>query len=61
MVPCSRADIFSTKSLSMIEKRILMKVLTLCMNYEEKKSEFEGRVSYVEYLYGLYLYILCIQ
>uniref|UniRef100_A0A7G3AL22 Rab proteins geranylgeranyltransferase component A n=2 Tax=Lutzomyia longipalpis TaxID=7200 RepID=A0A7G3AL22_LUTLO len=40
-VPCSRADVFNTKEVSMVEKRILMKMLETCMQCEEGNEEFE--------------------
>jgi len=40
-VPCSRADIFNSKFVSVIEKRMIMKVLTFCMNYEEDAAEVQ--------------------
>nr|CAB3230603.1 rab proteins geranylgeranyltransferase component A 2 [Phallusia mammillata] len=51
-VPCSRADVFSSKFVTVIEKRILMRVLTLCANYEahpEEYEEFEDRL-FLEFL-----------
>lgn len=42
VVPCSRSDIFSTKSISMIEKRILMKLLTFCMDYKSHQEQYQG-------------------
>lgn len=33
-VPCNRSDIFSSSFLSMIEKRTLMKFLTLCLEFD---------------------------
>ncbi|XP_048191476.1 rab proteins geranylgeranyltransferase component A 1 isoform X2 [Perognathus longimembris pacificus] len=41
-VPCSRADIFNSKQLTMVEKRMLMKFLTFCMEYEEHPDEYKG-------------------
>ncbi|GAB6033235.1 hypothetical protein CHUAL_012838 [Chamberlinius hualienensis] len=41
-VPCSRADVFSTKNVSIVEKRMLMKLLTFCLNYETQSEEYEG-------------------
>ena len=41
-VPCSRADVFSSKQVSMIEKRMLMKLLTFCMEYDKHPEEYEG-------------------
>ncbi|XP_075042332.1 rab proteins geranylgeranyltransferase component A 1 [Mixophyes fleayi] len=40
-VPCSRADVFASKQLSMIEKRTLMKFLTFCADYEEHIEEYQ--------------------
>ncbi|XP_051877164.1 rab proteins geranylgeranyltransferase component A 1 [Pristis pectinata] len=39
-VPCSRADVFASKRLTMIEKRILMKFLTFCLEYEQHPDEY---------------------
>ncbi|XP_066998765.2 rab proteins geranylgeranyltransferase component A 2 [Anabrus simplex] len=41
-VPCSRADVFSTKHVSVVEKRMLMKLLTACVENEDANKEFEG-------------------
>ena len=35
-VPCSRADVFETKIVSMLEKRKMMKFLSFCSNFEEE-------------------------
>lgn len=53
-VPCSRSDVFNTKDLSIVEKRLLMKFLTICLTYgedkcEEDMSEYRGK-SFIEYL-----------
>lgn len=53
-VPCSRSDVFNTKDLNIVEKRLLMKFLTLCLTYGEDKceedlSEFRGK-TFTEYL-----------
>ncbi|XP_073811629.1 rab escort protein [Musca autumnalis] len=53
-VPCSRSDVFNTKDLSIVEKRLLMKFLTICLTYgedkcEEDMSEFKGK-TFIEYL-----------
>ncbi|XP_023697489.2 rab proteins geranylgeranyltransferase component A 1 isoform X1 [Paramormyrops kingsleyae] len=39
-VPCSRADVFGSKQLTMVEKRMLMKFLTFCLDYEEHPEEY---------------------
>lgn len=43
-VPCSRADVFNSKQLTMVEKRMLMKFLTFCMEYEKHPDEYKGIV-----------------
>lgn len=53
-VPCSRSDVFNTKTLTIVEKRLLMKFLTACNDYGEDKCnedslEFRGR-TFLEYL-----------
>ncbi|XP_028839582.1 rab proteins geranylgeranyltransferase component A 1 [Denticeps clupeoides] len=40
-VPCSRADVFSSKQLTMVEKRMLMKFLTFCLDFEQHPEEFQ--------------------
>jgi len=51
-VPCSRADVFATHHVTVVEKRMLMKLLTVCMEYESSSKEFEGFEdrSFLEYL-----------
>uniref|UniRef100_H3A535 CHM Rab escort protein n=1 Tax=Latimeria chalumnae TaxID=7897 RepID=H3A535_LATCH len=39
-VPCSRADVFADKQLTVVEKRMLMKFLTFCMEYEQHPEEY---------------------
>ncbi|XP_060231668.1 rab proteins geranylgeranyltransferase component A 1 isoform X1 [Meriones unguiculatus] len=51
-VPCSRADVFNSKQLTMVEKRLLMKFLTFCMEYEEHPNEYKG---YEETIFSEYL------
>lgn len=41
-VPSSRADVFATRHVSVVEKRILMKYLTFCINYQENPEVFEA-------------------
>lgn len=53
-VPCSRSDVFNTKTLTIVEKRLLMKFLTSCQDYGEDKCNedslaFRGR-TFHEYL-----------
>lgn len=40
-VPCSRADVFNSKELTMVEKRMLMKFLTFCLDYEQHPDEYQ--------------------
>ncbi|KAM4663408.1 rab proteins geranylgeranyltransferase component A 1 [Discoglossus pictus] len=51
-VPCSRADVFTSKQLSMVEKRTLMKFLTFCADYEQHPEEYNGHQeeSFLEFL-----------
>ncbi|KAJ1521318.1 hypothetical protein ONE63_002994 [Megalurothrips usitatus] len=51
-VPCSRADVFATRYVSVVEKRMLMKLLTGCMDSENIVQEFEGFESktFLDYL-----------
>ncbi|KAK6480435.1 rab proteins geranylgeranyltransferase component A 2-like [Huso huso] len=39
-VPCSRADVFASKQLTVVEKRMLMKFLTFCMDYQQHPEEY---------------------
>ena len=41
-VPCSRADVFSTKQVSMIEKRMMMKFLQFSIDFANKSDEYEA-------------------
>ncbi|XP_014714407.1 rab proteins geranylgeranyltransferase component A 2 [Equus asinus] len=51
-VPCSRADVFNSKALTMVEKRMLMKFLTFCLDYEQHPEEYQAfmQCSFSEYL-----------
>lgn len=48
IVPGSRADIFTKKNVSIIEKRLLMKFMTSCMEYD-KPTEGEERNDFKEF------------
>lgn len=39
VVPCSRSDVFTSKSVNVVEKRLLMKFLNNCLEYNKKPSE----------------------
>lgn len=41
-VPCSRADVFSSSVISIVEKRMLMKYLTFCLDFEQQQDQYEG-------------------
>ncbi|XP_069068758.1 rab proteins geranylgeranyltransferase component A 1 isoform X1 [Pleurodeles waltl] len=45
-VPCSRADVFNSKQLTMVEKRMLMKFLTFCSDYEQHPEEYQDFMDY---------------
>uniref|UniRef100_A0A8C8SPE7 Rab proteins geranylgeranyltransferase component A n=1 Tax=Pelusios castaneus TaxID=367368 RepID=A0A8C8SPE7_9SAUR len=51
-VPCSRADVFNSKQLTMVEKRMLMKFLTFCLDYEQHPDAYQD---YKEYKFSEYL------
>ncbi|XP_060548081.1 rab proteins geranylgeranyltransferase component A 1 isoform X2 [Pantherophis guttatus] len=42
-VPCSRADIFNNKQLTMVEKRMLMRFLTFCLDFEQRPDEYQAQ------------------
>ncbi|XP_003765679.2 rab proteins geranylgeranyltransferase component A 2-like [Sarcophilus harrisii] len=52
LVPCSRADVFNSKKLTMVEKRMLMKFLTFCLDYEQHPDEYKA---YEESTFSEYL------
>ncbi|NXN89744.1 RAE1 geranylgeranyltransferase, partial [Bombycilla garrulus] len=37
----SRADVFNSRQLTMVEKRMLMKFLTFCLDYEQHPEEYQ--------------------
>ncbi|XP_068187818.1 rab proteins geranylgeranyltransferase component A 1 [Antennarius striatus] len=48
-VPCSRADVFASRQLSMVEKRKLMRFLTSCVEETEDQQAYSGQ-PYLEFL-----------
>ncbi|KAM6911000.1 rab proteins geranylgeranyltransferase component A 1 [Lycodopsis pacificus] len=48
-VPCSRADVFASRQLSVVEKRKLMRYLTSCVEETEEQRAYNGR-PYLEFL-----------
>nr|XP_020469592.1 rab proteins geranylgeranyltransferase component A 1-like [Monopterus albus] len=48
-VPCSRADVFASRQLSVVEKRKLMRFLTSCVEETEEQRAYNGR-PYFEFL-----------
>lgn len=42
VVPCSRADVFASHDVSVIEKRLLMKFLTFAIEYEKHPDQYRG-------------------
>ncbi|XP_034936778.1 rab proteins geranylgeranyltransferase component A 1 [Chelonus insularis] len=51
-VPCSRADVFANKTVSVVEKRMLMQLLVSCMEQGADSPEFDGfrDKTFLEYL-----------
>ncbi|XP_065886084.1 rab proteins geranylgeranyltransferase component A 1-like isoform X2 [Dysidea avara] len=41
-VPCSRTDLFATKSISLLDKRKMMKFLQFCAEYEQHPQQYEA-------------------
>ena len=48
-VPCSRADVFANKTVSVVEKRMLMQLLTSCMEQGADSPEFDGNYLLVSF------------
>uniref|UniRef100_A0AAQ6IG61 Rab proteins geranylgeranyltransferase component A n=1 Tax=Anabas testudineus TaxID=64144 RepID=A0AAQ6IG61_ANATE len=48
-VPCSRADVFASRQLSVVEKRKLMRFLTSCVEETEQQQDISSR-PYLEFL-----------
>ncbi|CAN9501212.1 unnamed protein product [Ophioblennius macclurei] len=48
-VPCSRADVFASRQLSVVEKRKLMRFLTSCMEDTEEQQAYKER-PYIDFL-----------
>ena len=44
-VPSSRSDVFTTKHVSVVEKRLLMKLLTFCAEFEKHPEEYSGELA----------------
>lgn len=42
-VPCSRADLFSSQAVSMLEKRRMMKFLSFSSDYTSHPEAFQGQ------------------
>lgn len=54
-VPCSRADVFTNKDVTVLEKRLLMKILSTCMS-SENDDEFKGIFAYI-FLNNNYIFL----
>ncbi|XP_037322611.2 rab proteins geranylgeranyltransferase component A 1 isoform X1 [Pungitius pungitius] len=49
-VPCSRADVFASRQLSVVEKRKLMRFLTSCVEETDEQRAYKAR-PYLEFLH----------
>lgn len=50
IVPCSRSDVFSNTKVTVVEKRMLMKLLSECMDNDEQQfAEYENK-KFLNYL-----------
>lgn len=43
VVPCSRSDVFTTSAVSLVEKRLLMKFLEFCHEFDRHPEQVEGK------------------
>ncbi|XP_071544535.1 rab proteins geranylgeranyltransferase component A 2-like isoform X1 [Panulirus ornatus] len=52
VVPCSRSDVFTTSSVSLVEKRLLMKFLEFCHSYDDNPEQLQEYAdkSFVDFL-----------
>nr|XP_045584884.1 rab proteins geranylgeranyltransferase component A 1-like isoform X1 [Procambarus clarkii] len=52
VVPCSRSDVFTTDTVTLVEKRLLMKFLEFCHSYDEHPEQLEEYAdkTFVEFL-----------
>lgn len=41
-MPCSRSDVFASQNVNVIEKRMLMKLLTFCLEFDKHPSDDAG-------------------
>lgn len=47
VVPCSRSDVFSNTRVSVVEKRMLMKLLSICMDGDDTKfNDYQNKTFY---------------
>lgn len=70
VVPCSRSDVFASKNVNVVEKRMLMKLLNNCITYkpDDENSEFKGlylalfhkKILTIQHNFVLYL-IFCLS
>ena len=44
-VPSSKEDVFQSRLIGVVEKRMLMKFLTFCLSYQTQPAEYEGTVA----------------
>ncbi|XP_071479847.1 rab proteins geranylgeranyltransferase component A 2-like [Diadema antillarum] len=51
-VPCSRADVFSSRYVSVLEKRMLMRVIEFCLDHENRQDEYRDFIDkpFVDFL-----------
>uniref|UniRef100_A0A0A9XFE1 Rab proteins geranylgeranyltransferase component A n=1 Tax=Lygus hesperus TaxID=30085 RepID=A0A0A9XFE1_LYGHE len=52
LVPCSKSDVFSTRTVTIVEKRLLMKLLTTLQSYKDDSEELKEleNTTFEEYL-----------
>jgi len=66
-VPCSRADVFASQNVGVVEKRMMMKLLTFCLEYDKNPSEFAGNCvectpsEFNYFINHLFNYYICVR
>ncbi len=57
VVPCSRADVFATRGVSVVEKRMLMKIMNFVSEVEKEPEKLLGTVTFTQHTIIFYSHI----
>lgn len=55
---CFRVDVFSSKDVLMIEKRMMMKFFIFCVDFEKYEEDYKGNICIEQCLCIMYFYLL---